>query len=611
MSSNDQKLANLITTFFTVGNPCVNFFLYVFRDTPSETLIERLKLAWSHDSLTTLKLVCNLREVRGTGKSDKEGFYSAALWLHENHPKTLAYNVPSLADFGCFKDLPEILYRLLNGSEVRKTQKEEWNERKSSSRSEIIYNVPEELKDTKSSSRLTPFVVIVYDKEKKKKKKKNNDVKDNKGWKGTKKDSELTEAVAARVKDEKKAVQDLHQEKRFALAKKFNDCYTTDPKFKCLYDSICTHFADCLKKDLQFLKSGSLTKISLAAKWCPSLGSSFDRSLLLCESIAKRIFPKEEYEGVEEAHYLYRVRDRLRKHVLVPLRKALELPEVFISANQWGSIPYNRVASVAMKFYKEKFLKHDKERFEKYLKDVKAGNTTAALLPREIIEYLEDGDSVEEQWKRTVDGLLKKGKMKNCLAVCGVSRSMHRTPVALGLLVSELSEEPWKGKVITFSMEPQLHVIQGGDLKSKTEFVRSKDEGINTEFQKVFDCILDAAVNGNLKEDQMIKKIVVFSDMEFVEASANYWDQTDYQAITRKYREKGFGSAVPRIVFWNLRNSRVTPVLAARKGGVTLVSGFSKNLLKLFLDNEGEISPEEAMEAAIAGPEYQKLVVLD
>jgi hypothetical protein len=29
------------------------------------------------------------------------------------------------------------------------------------------------------------------------------------------------------------------------------------------------------------------------------------------------------------------------------------------------------------------------------------------------------------------------------------------------------------------------------------------------------------------------------------------------------------------------------------------------------LDNEGDISPVEVMEAAISGPEYQKLVVLD
>ncbi|MCI82126.1 plant/T31B5-30 protein, partial [Trifolium medium] len=62
-----------------------------------------------------------------------------------------------------------------------------------------------------------------------------------------------------------------------------------------------------------------------------------------------------------------------------------------------------------MKFYKEKFLKHDKERFKKYLEDVKAGKTTiaaGALLPHEIIWSLEDGDGgevAELQWKRIVD----------------------------------------------------------------------------------------------------------------------------------------------------------------------------------------------------------------
>ena len=97
---------NMSPTFLSTGNPCLDFFFHVLPDTPSQTLIERLKLAWSQNPLTALKLVCNLRGVRGTGKSDKEGFYAAALWFHENHPKTLATNVPSLADFGYFKDLP-------------------------------------------------------------------------------------------------------------------------------------------------------------------------------------------------------------------------------------------------------------------------------------------------------------------------------------------------------------------------------------------------------------------------------------------------------------------------------------------------------------------------
>jgi hypothetical protein len=64
--------------------------------------------------------------VRGTGKSVKEGFYTSALWLHKAHPKTLALNIRALADFGYLKDLPEILYRLLEGPELRKLAKQAW-----------------------------------------------------------------------------------------------------------------------------------------------------------------------------------------------------------------------------------------------------------------------------------------------------------------------------------------------------------------------------------------------------------------------------------------------------------------------------------------------------
>ncbi|GKV01480.1 hypothetical protein SLEP1_g14028 [Rubroshorea leprosula] len=47
----------------------------------------------------------------------------------------------------------------------------------------------------------------------------------------------------------------------------------------------------------------------------------------------------------KEEHYAYRVRDRLRKEVLVPLRKvAWGCLSVYIGANSWDSIPYNRVA---------------------------------------------------------------------------------------------------------------------------------------------------------------------------------------------------------------------------------------------------------------------------
>ena len=168
--------------------------------------------------------------------------------------------------------------------------------------------------------------------------------------------------------------------------------------------------------------------------------------------------------------------------------------------NKWNSLPYNRVASVAMKTYKGLFEKHDKERFEEYLEKVKSGKAkiiAGALLPHEIIKSLdEDGGQIassssdliiswgsnapvaELQWERMVSDVAKKGKLTNCIAVCDISGSMEQELGVLGLLVSELSEEPWKGKLFTFSENPQLHLIKGDTLLAKTKFIREMDWGI-------------------------------------------------------------------------------------------------------------------------------------
>ncbi|XP_058200583.1 uncharacterized protein LOC131315506 [Rhododendron vialii] len=578
------RTENNSATYLSTGNPCLDFFFHVVPDTPPKQLVQRLLSAWDSDALTSLKLVCNLRGVRGTGKSDKEGFYTAALWLHKHHPKTLACNVRAIAEFGYFKDMLEILYRLLEGPEIRKKEKSEWQSRRKQ----------------------------VMDRDVGRKKRK--------------------------ATEDREKVKGLRLGKTVAKAKKAFERYNRDPDYRFLHDRVSDLFAKLLRSDMEFYNAGDLYKISLAAKWCPSLDSSYDKATLMCESVARKLFPREEhieYHDIEETHYAYRVRDRLRKDVLVPLHAALELPEVYICAKKWNNLPYNRVPSVAMKLYKKFFYKHDKERFEEYLEKVKSGKSTiaaGALLPHEIIKSLDDetGPEVAElQWKRMVDDMAKKGRLTNCMAICDVSGSMEGTPmevsVALGLLISELSEEPWKGKLITFSEKPQLHTIKGDSLRSKTEFIRMMEWGMNTDFQKVFDRILEVAVQGKLREDEMIKTVFVFSDMEFDQASkssrysyrscygrasantSNNWE-TDYMVIERKYKEKGY-EKVPQIVFWNLRNSVATPVPSKQKG-VALVSGFSKNLVTLFLEG-GILSPEAVMLQAISGEEYQKLVVLD
>ncbi|CDY22349.1 BnaA06g36710D [Brassica napus] len=557
---------NLSPTFLSSGSPCLDFFFHIVPDTPPNDLVQRLAVSWSHDPLTTLKLVCHLRGVRGTGKSDKEGFYTAALWLYENHPKTLALNLPSLVDFGYFKDLPEILHRILEGPQERNQSQ---FKRTRETRSKVL------------------------------------------------EDRILEDAEELGAHVDKTKARALRKHREFEKAKKALERYNSDANYRLLFDCIADLFSGLLKTDLECLNANELYKISLAAKWCPSVDSSYDKTTLICEAIARKMFSRDEYEGVEESHYAYRIRDRLRKQVLVPLRKALALPEVSMSAKEWNHLKYNRVASVAMTNYKRLFEKHDSERFREFLEDVKSGKkkmAAGALLPHEIISQLSEdevgAEVAELQWARMVEDVAKKGKMKNSLAVCDVSGSMAGVPmevcVALGLLVSELNEKPWKGKVITFSENPQLHLVTGSSLREKTEFVRDMDWGMNTDFQKVFDRILEVAVENNLTNDQMIKRLFVFSDMEFDSAVQT---EDNYEVVQRKYKENGFEN-VPEIVFWNLRHSSATPV-AAKQKGVALVSGFSKNLLNLFLEEGGIVNPEDVMWLAIKGEEYKKLVVHD
>jgi hypothetical protein len=615
---------NNSATYASSGNACLDLFFQVVPNTPPERVRQLVTVAWAHDPLTALKLVANLRGVRGTGKSDKEGFYAAALWMHERHPKTLACNLPALAEFGYLKDFPELLYRLIHGPDVRKLAK-------ANVATEKIRRKVAEVRAARlaGSKRARGDSAAAETKSKRSNKSgagasaaaamETEEVEEHKSGAAMEVDpKEAASASAKKMIPMTKGVRKVAK-----LAVQSLETYYGDAAYRFLFDCVAQFFADLLASDLEQLAPGGKKRnIGLAAKWCPTPGSSFDRTTLLCEAIARRLFPRDsspDYADLSEEHYAYRVLRRLRREVLVPLRKVLELPEVYMSAQRWSELPYTRVASVAMRRYKALFKKHDETRFDKYLEDVEAGKAkiaAGALLPHEIAHaaFNDEMDDVSElQWRRMVDDLRKKGSLSNCIAVCDVSGSMGGTPievcVALGLLISELSEKPWAGRVITFSDTPEIHKIRGKTLAEKMSCIKRMDWNTSTNFQAVFDRILRTAVDGRLPKDKMIRTIFVFSDMEFNKASENPWE-TDYKAICRKFKDAGYGDAVPRIVFWNLRDTVSTPVTSTEPG-VAMVSGFSKNSVKLFLENDGVLSPEAVMAAAISGAEYQKLAVFD
>ncbi|KAI5312389.1 hypothetical protein L3X38_041562 [Prunus dulcis] len=78
-----------------------------------------------------------------------------------------------------------------------------------------------------------------------------------------------------------------------------------------------------------------------------------------------------------------------------------------------------------------------------------------------------------------------------------------------------------------------------------------------------------------------------------------------------EFKEQGYGdNAVPHILLWNIGYWNKL-CIEEHHPGVTLLSGFSENLLKSFLDNGGEIGRCHLMEAAIADKEDQALSVVD
>ena len=62
-----------------------------------------------------------------------------------------------------------------------------------------------------------------------------------------------------------------------------------------------------------------------------------------------------------------------------------------------------------------------------------------------------------------------------------------------------------------------------------------------------------------------------------------------------KFKFAGYPE-IPTIVFWNLRDSRSTPVANTNTKGVSLLSGYSAGLMRKFLNGQLELTKEIEVE---------------
>jgi len=364
--------------------------------------------------------------------------------------------------------------------------------------------------------------------------------------------------------------------------------------------------------------------VSLCAKWAPTENSRCDKRKHMAKKIATEIY------GIDDKRKM----EKYRKNLIVPLRDKINIVEKLMCNNEWDKIKYEQVPGIASKKLINAFMKHDKERYLKYLSDVRCGNKeikVTGILPHELTKYYienrytNDGndnycETIELQWNAIVDNVKKNGVLANSLAIVDLSGSMFnarngsipaQVATALGILTSLCCEGIFKNKFITFSDYPKLVTLNiSQDKPSLLDYIKSMlniDYGFSTDFVKCCDCIIRYGIENNIPDCEMPKKLFVFTDMQFNDATdSGDTIETIYDNIINKFKLSGF--TAPKFIFWNLnsQSNNAFPVNYDTEG-TAIISGFSEQLLKIFM-NYDDFNPNIIVNEILEP--YEKNVII-
>jgi hypothetical protein len=160
---------------------------------------------------------------------------------------------------------------------------------------------------------------------------------------------------------------------------------------------------------------------------------------------------------------------------------------------------------------------------------------------------------------------------------------------------------PFGGGFISFSESPAyLSINKDHGLVEKLRYITNTPWGFNTNFVAVFeDIILPMAISNKLKQEDMVKQVFVFSDMQFDSAQENASDRwtTSFERIKNKYADAGY--EVPRLIFWNLADGSTSKPTTMKDTDTTLVSGYSQGMLRALLESGAFDDEEELIEEVL------------
>jgi hypothetical protein len=631
LAADTQALTeNLDVTNVSSKSHIVDLFYDLGENTAGDKVQSLLEAAWSDDAALTLKIIFNARSIH-LGKSNRVASYKAFGWLAEYHPLTLLTNLPWLVRPVITKKAPKAEgaddnadFDMVEPDDADPANAHDVQYGVSHGYWKDLLNLVVFAANDQLSATGDPASLI-------------NQRADNSVEGKRKRNWDQATAKASRQQKKK--------ERNERVQVKLKE----DPFYRALHFTVARLFAEQLKKDKALLDSGKksdLKKISLAAKWAPTFGEFHDKHTFILSSVAEILYPEPALccpDATNRELYLRHVREHYRKQYASPLRSALGVVERDIAANSFENIEYERVPSLAMDRYTKLFMRKDFDHFQGYIQDVAKGTAKisgATLLPSTLISKARSavhayftakdaknfkaakeaaeskiaGEVLDGQWNTLVQRVRDAGTLQSSLAVCDVSGSMAGprfkdgscpmdSAIGLSLLIAEVTAEPFGGGFISFSETPTyLSVRNHTCLVDKLRYMIGTPWGMNTDFVAVFeDVILPMAISNKLKQEDMVKQVFVFSDMQFDSAqqnTSNRWT-TSFERIKKKYADAGY--EVPRLIFWNLAARSTDKPTTMDDVDTALVSGYSQGMLRAFLeagvfDDEEEIVEEEVVE---------------
>jgi hypothetical protein len=361
--------------------------------------------------------------------------------------------------------------------------------------------------------------------------------------------------------------------------------------------------------------SNDKKNISLLGKWLPN--EKKERKIVY--SIMCNLYPDLENnktsKGKSKVYRMY------RKEITTPLRNYINIAEIHMCNNTWEDINLEKIPSRCLFTNKYAFECNMTDTYNKYIEDVQNNKkkiNTNQLFPHELVNKYMDNYCVQsdplinEQWRSLEEKLHKSCLFKNSLAMCDVSGSMSGIPmsvsIALGLLVSRNTNEEYRNLVITFSESPEFFEIKGETLYERARELSKMKGGMNTDFEKCYLTILNNAIKNHISNDNMVKNIFVFSDMQFDIANNNNWN-TSFENMQIEFRKHNYD--LPHMIFWNLRGDTIDFPTNAGQIGVTLMSGYSSELMKYILTSSSiaDINPYKVLLSIVNDPRYDEITI--